>query len=585
MMRSRKSSLTTLLFKHPFHGDGMGEDAAVEEPPKTLVELFVFQLSAAIREKPDWETKVHDDKIVSKWEKEALANTNDNVMTPEAFQYVIDLCRYLAQLKKDGDPIEQSVYSHIYQSDSIIPQDLRDKFASQMNAFENSILSEEEKDYHPGTNKQVLDLVHPSLYCLVKGVTKSATDSASLFLVPPFKFDQRCGKGNVIEDFDGEGSYQWIPTDVDVRVTTAADSENGTPNVNVKFQSYINNLHPDDHKDGLYKTLEEILSCVVPMFDRVLQGIQVRNSDTENNSAINVNVNVNTPLELKIIEPNYQIEYPECYALDDEEIDRFYETRVPASPVVLPFVAPPAPPLSTMAVLSDECTLQVIIKMASIELSPASSPTYNGGTWHIEGMDNEQIVATGIYYYDCVNITPSKLSFRAAVEEPVYEQDDRRGVKEIYGLEHDQPLNQMLGSFSVEKHRCLVFPNLYQHRVDPFELLDPTQPGRRKILVFFLVDPSRRIPSTSDIPPQQLDWWKRCHPFGGGDGEQHFKNSNSNPLLPDDLVDKIVQSYCDYPISPDTAKEFRLRLMEERTFQKGRLDNEKYERPFSLCEH
>jgi len=55
-------------------------------------------------------------------------------------------------------------------------------------------------------------------------------------------------------------------------------------------------------------------------------------------------------------------------------------------------------------------------------------------------------------------------------------------------------------------HRCVVFPNLYQHRVEPFHLENPTKPGHRKILVFFLVDPTQRILSATDVAPQQREW-------------------------------------------------------------------------------
>lgn len=48
--------------------------------------------------------------------------------------------------------------------------------------------------------------------------------------------------------------------------------------------------------------------------------------------------------------------------------------------------------------------LQVIVKMASIVLTP-EQPHYSGGVWHVEGMRNESIVATGIYYYSVENIT------------------------------------------------------------------------------------------------------------------------------------------------------------------------------------
>ena len=55
--------------------------------------------------------------------------------------------------------------------------------------------------------------------------------------------------------------------------------------------------------------------------------------------------------------------------------------------------------------------LQVIVKLANIHLTP-ESPEYKGGVWHVEGMQNESIVASGIYYYDNNNISESRLSFR-----------------------------------------------------------------------------------------------------------------------------------------------------------------------------
>lgn len=48
--------------------------------------------------------------------------------------------------------------------------------------------------------------------------------------------------------------------------------------------------------------------------------------------------------------------------------------------------------------------LQVIVKLASIHLSP-DDPTYDGGSWHVEGQLNEHICATALFYYDNENIT------------------------------------------------------------------------------------------------------------------------------------------------------------------------------------
>lgn len=120
--------------------------------------------------------------------------------------------------------------------------------------------------------------------------------------------------------------------------------------------------------------------------------------------------------------------------------------------------------------------LQVIVKLANIELTP-KNPTYQGGTWHVEGMANENIVATGIYYYHSENITESRLSFRIQVQEPTYQQGDGKGVGRMYDLWDGDVLAQYLGGVITKQDRCLVFPNIYQHQVQPFKLTDPTKPG------------------------------------------------------------------------------------------------------------
>jgi hypothetical protein len=48
--------------------------------------------------------------------------------------------------------------------------------------------------------------------------------------------------------------------------------------------------------------------------------------------------------------------------------------------------------------------------------------------------------------------------------------------------------------------RALFFPNVYQHRVEPFELADKTRPGHRKIVALFLVDPSSRSSRQATCP-------------------------------------------------------------------------------------
>jgi hypothetical protein len=75
--------------------------------------------------------------------------------------------------------------------------------------------------------------------------------------------------------------------------------------------------------------------------------------------------------------------------------------------------------------------LQVIVKIQSIELTP-EKPTFPGVNWQVEvssvvlgdlkrsdrtqGMGNEKIIATAIYYYDSENMVDDCLNFRQSVD-------------------------------------------------------------------------------------------------------------------------------------------------------------------------
>lgn len=101
--------------------------------------------------------------------------------------------------------------------------------------------------------------------------------------------------------------------------------------------------------------------------------------------------------------------------------------------------------------------------------------------------------------------------------------------------------------------RWLAFPNVLQHRVGSFGLQDPFEPGHRKILAMFLVDPHIKILSTANVPPQRLDWWavevRQIKPFDS---------------LPVELFERIVDHVDDFPIHWDAACEVREALMAER---------------------
>ncbi|ELR01865.1 hypothetical protein VC83_06311 [Pseudogymnoascus destructans] len=161
--------------------------------------------------------------------------------------------------------------------------------------------------------------------------------------------------------------------------------------------------------------------------------------------------------------------------------------------------------------------LQVIVKMATIELTP-EKPDFPMGSWHVEGQMNEHICATALFYLDSKNITPSNLSFRMQTSnyqdelQEITGQNEYNWLERVYGTElgpslESSPCIQHYGSAETRQGRLLAFPNVFHHRVSSFKLEDPTKPGHRRFIALWLVDPHQRIVSTGNVPPQQQDWW------------------------------------------------------------------------------
>ncbi|OBZ68435.1 hypothetical protein A0H81_11563 [Grifola frondosa] len=226
-------------------------------------------------------------------------------------------------------------------------------------------------------------------------------------------------------------------------------------------------------------------------------------------------------------------------------------------------------------------TLQIITKLANVELTP-ENPKYPGGSWHIEGMENEKIVATGIYYYASENITESRLAFspRSGLRADdggrgvIHQQWDYKGYAAAFGLYIAEPLNQEIGSIVTTEDKCLVFPNIYQHCVAPFGLADPTKPGFRKILCFFLVDPFTKIASTSDVPAQQTEWFVNA-----------LEEAQALQRLPQELWDIIVGYAIEDMMSVEEAKKEREKLMKERSNMVHDQSTIVFETSFNMCEH
>ncbi|KAI0773250.1 hypothetical protein BD413DRAFT_540353 [Trametes elegans] len=564
--------------------------------PVPLLELRLRRFSGEIKEKPRWWDKVRDPAIVARWWGEVVEHDRKMVdelwggekwyavgddehpkhwprdpITEAQLDYLFGELEYDAGQRDAKTGISGTAIPMICESSTLIAPSLKQTIRELAQELED--VPDELKDWHPGSNGQVLDLVHPSLYCLHIGksfiydLQPGHTDalarlgSKEYFQARP-DLTEYCPSdfwgvdevGRVPFEFTVSRTFQWLPADF-------AISDDGK----VALKGYINNLNPVDHPAS-DATIASVLERFVPLFERVL-------SDE-------LSPPRSSPFAIKPFSWYDHLEYPDHHTKDSPESKAWRRTHYwPRLPDISPF----EPPSSDNRVNFNlrGRTIQVIVKMANIVLSP-KNPTYPGGSWHVEGMCNEKIVATGTYYYDSANITESRLAFRAAVGDGAskdameleYAQNDEQGFRVVYGLASGAALNQPLGHVVAREDRCLAFPNVYQHRVTPFELADHSRPGHRKIIAFFLVDPLTTVHSTSCVPPHQARWY-----------EEAVRSDQRLGILPPEILEHILGYVLKSTVTLDQAKADREELMKERAKFVINHNKEVFEAGFAMCEH
>ncbi|TCD68333.1 hypothetical protein EIP91_010971 [Steccherinum ochraceum] len=555
------------------------------EDAKTLAELRMIQLSWAIRQKKQWQEKLGRPDVVERWKEEAATAQellpSHQKLSANMISYVFTELEAYARLSEAKTGIQHACNDATFCSYSLIPDDVTQVLREGIAELEN--VPEDRKDWHPGSNDQVLDLVHPSLYCLAYGQSLVRDDNGELSWAQPYRDDE--------DDNWFSDKYAWLPSDFFIDASGGASLTS----------PYINNLPKGNTK--LYSIIPSILSSFIPLFERVLGAIDAthrpgarRGTSTEASDA----QEEDTPLPGRIIhdgdsdlpciwpDDEPPEEYSTAYANDFVGFpgDTRQERRL-AWAASFPGVRLPDSPPAYQGALERDFrvadlrgrTLQCIVKLANIQLTP-EKPSYPGGSWHVEGMLNERIVATGIYYYDAENISESHLQFRTSIPGVTYHaQNDDMCTHIVYGLTYDSELVQERGQISTCAGLSLAFPNIHQHRVSPFHLVDPTKPGHRKILAFFLVDPTIRIPSASNVAPQQGSWMAD---FMHDNSEATGVAGTYFARLPVEVRDEIVGLAF---MSEAEAREIREDLMQERGHYVDMYNEEVMRFPYNLCEH
>ncbi|KAI0858284.1 hypothetical protein F4860DRAFT_517014 [Xylaria cubensis] len=526
-------------------------------------EVAMMHIMDRLTDKLNWHEKVFDDNMVAKWREEALAYPDEDlwtiaannknllpvtgIMTDKAFDYCIrelqGKARFFAETRII--PTLDAIAVAIAKSDCLIPPAVTNALR---NAFER--LKKDQQgfpDWHPGTDEKVLNLVNPSMYPLVFKSTKCLPKEVVGVADAVAKW---AGKGTVIDnkdtnDDDGmvplefwSEDYQWLPSNVVMR-------DDGS----VKFTSYINNLHPTKYPE-VYSAIEKLVENALPMWDQCLYDMvdDYKKEGTGRNVSrfsflddlCNDNMDNWSPSSWKDLETTKSSEAEknkkdkgedggtsgsveigsqdshDCDSDEEEMKEKWRKVRRPVLPEPNSFEEIDYSPRSKL--LENFCLrgLQIIVKMVSIELTP-DKPNYPAGSWRVEGQMNEHICATALYYLDSENVTTSHLDFRMLSDpdliiqkaEFLGNEDQLEWLERVHGTElyYYNARVQNYGSVETPEGRFLAFPNVFQHRVSSFQLVDPTKPGHRRYIALLLVDPHTRIISTANVPPQQQNWW------------------------------------------------------------------------------
>ena len=271
-------------------------------------------------------------------------------------------------------------------SDVAIPAEVKRSLRKAVKELEDIPLRL--KDFHPGSDGKVVDLVHPSLFPLVYGVT-------NIIRYGKIKLEystSMSGKGEVVrfrqEEMDSNkyesidinnfsANFQWLPCDV-------AFHNDGT----TRIVSYVNNLHPQEHRD-MYPVLEKLIDASIPLWNEVLSAW---------------NEGARTRIDTK----DYEWEYPRGHEAPDDwdsdpeninyDEEDYYErterferhTRILKYPEPKPYDSCSQTKFKNSQINLKRAFMkkgiQVIVKLANIELTP-EKPCYEGGTWHVEGKD------------------------------------------------------------------------------------------------------------------------------------------------------------------------------------------------------
>lgn len=449
----------------------------------------------------DWTSKVYDEDAIQAWSTKSWGRDKKETKDTETLsslafdsnkekkhygilQYAVDECRWRKEewQARAGTPAAICKNGLVLSKDNVCPT-LRSSMMEDL----NTLRRDQEGDMttmalHP-KYKKICQLVHPSLYAYEKGVTH-VVPGIGAEVVSSNPWDRFLGSNGVANEdkaLKTDSIFQWLPSEFMVPSSRGDDGK-----LECHINSYINNLHPVKYA-GLYNKIGELFAETLLLMEEVL-------------SEVNDNGKVRKQL------PRFQSKArPQCDWRPYMGTPRPKEKKI-VEPSI-PSFSPPKHTAKKVEVNLHDRPLQVIVKLISMNLQPEEevdldsmtheemdvyfekerTDCFGRGHWHVEGTQDERIVASACCYLDSENVEEEGLKFRDG---------------SVGSGGHE------LGTVPTLPGRILVWPNYLHHKTGKVRLLDKKQPGHRTLCAFHLVDPTLRIRSTATVPPQQQSWLK-----------------------------------------------------------------------------
>ncbi|KAJ8503099.1 hypothetical protein ONZ45_g11152 [Pleurotus djamor] len=527
----------------------------------------------------------------------------------------------------------------IFVSDGLVPSSLHQELVREL----DSLAALEPKDFHPGTVGKVQDLIHPSLYPYIAGVSP-VSPGVELPRFENGKFETSVHFHQ--DSLEHTSQYAWIPS-----FFTLSEERN-----DVTIDSYINGLGPRDRYPTLYRLIEQLFLVALPHFEKtILADFEIgQTSSGQSTTSYYSDMRPDSSISVKRWLARLAKRGPDGQATREEWAQTLAQSAKEKEEDMLAkkkeesavfeqqnndfinrqkSVAADDPDIVTALEGND---FKVIVKAATYILKPGQ---FYEGTWHLEGMPHEKIVASFIYYYDTNEfVRDDGLSFRRVriveADFPIQtnymhynfeimfvapepnegeEEEEEEGMDRDYPSDWDDdhqyvplgtvPTTFAGGSAPAPGHgtgRIISFPNWVQHKVQGLRhsssSSDATMPPAiRKILCFFLVD---------DYPTETLEYPAMTY---AGLEDVHVLTTVDVPLqdresilptlrdllpriceartgkqLPTELVEMIISH--GIGLTREMAEHHRRAFMEDRKIKSSK-ESGVLEFEFSLCEH